>query len=474
MDKKSFRPRFLHFPALLVFCLLLIAPLQAQLTAGSEKSPADLLAAFKKAKQMPCGQRDEALRIGKDIILRFLNDRANADLVESLIEQYKIIEEQETRCKSGSAEDSLEGLLEVYKLARKAPCGQRDEALRLGRRMIQNYGADEQIKAIIEPIKKDVSVIEEEEKKCKSEISLDTLLADYKIARKLPCGERTNAIKIGKRIIEFYSDDELNTEVISYVVKDVAAIEENDRICRRNARYNQSYKIKNWRGFFAVSKEIFAEEGDNPLALDVMLTLVSVGYTLTAYGGENFYNGDTISYAKKAIDLIESGVTTQSRWGVFEPFETREKALAWLNYTIGYISYFRLKEGKKAIPYFYKATQYKGEFKYDAFVYQAVAIHYFEKETVTASSLTINDFITRAVNLGQVDETGYAPEETAKNNEIAMLYKQLVNLYNLRYNLEPNENVTSLTDYIQKLINRPLINTAASGTKGKSSMQAGY
>ena len=40
----------------------------------------------------------------------------------------------------------------------------------------------------------------------------------------------------------------------------VPKIEEAERICQRNARYDSSYKAKNWRGFFAVSKEIIDEE----------------------------------------------------------------------------------------------------------------------------------------------------------------------------------------------------------------------
>ena len=101
------------------------------------------------------------------------------------------------------------------------------------------------------------------------------------------------------------------------------------------------------------------------------------------------------------------------------------------------------------------------EFKYDAFVYQAVAIYYFDQSAVTASSLTINDFITKANNPNLAGETSNFTETSAKNNEIAMLFKQLVNLYNLRYNLEDNENVNDLADYIQKIINRPLIDPSA-------------
>ncbi len=396
MNKKSFCPRFIYIPTLFVLCLLLNAPIHAQQGNIPEQELADLYEKFKTAKKLPCGQRDEAISFGQEIIKKFSNDELN--------------------------------------------------------------------KPVIDWVKKEMFVIEEEDKACRIENSLDTLYENYKTAKKSPCGERNRAIAIGKRIIRLYADDADNPTIIEFIRKDVPKIEEADRICNRNNSYDQSYKAKNWRGFFAVSKEIIEEEGDTRLALDVMLTLTSVGLKITAYDKSNAYNSETVYYAKKAIELIEAGVRTQARWGVFEPYESREKALGWLNYTIGYISYFRLKENKKAIPYFYQAAQYDMEFKYDAFIYQAVAIYYFDKEAVLASSLAVNEFITKA-NAAAAnpfdDGFGYTAKETAKRNELAALHKNLVNLYNMRYNLEQGENVNDLADYIQKIINRPLIDPSA-------------
>ena len=396
MNKKSFRPRFISILTLFVLCFLLFATAQAQQTKNSEEVLSDLFENFKTARKLPCGQRDEAIRIGQEIIKKYSNEEFN--------------------------------------------------------------------KPVINFVKKHVGIIEAEDKACKEENSLAARYEKYKTAKKSPCGERSKAILIGKQIIELYGDDADNQPVIEFIRKDIPKIEEADRICERNARYDSSYKAKKWGSFFAVSKEIIAEEGDSRLALDVMLTLVAVGFDIAAFEKTNAYNSDTVFYAKRAIELIEAGVRTQSRWGTFEPYETKSKALGWLNYTIGYISYFRFKENKKAIPYFYRAAQYDMEFKYDAFIYQAVAIYYFDKEAVLASSLAVNEFITKAnaaANNPFDDGFGYTAKETAKQNEIAALYKNLVNLYNMRYNLEPGENVTGFADYIQKIINRPLIDPSA-------------
>jgi len=406
MNKKSFCPRLIVFPTLFVLCLFLNLPVQAQKINYSTRSTSDLYNDLVAARKLPCGQRDEAITIAKVLIERF---------------------------------DDGELKNQTNKQA-------------------------------VDWAKKQISVIQEEDSACRLENSLETLYENYKIAKKSPCGERNKAILIGKRTIDSYADDAPNQPLIEFIRKDIAKIEEQDRLCERNNSYDRNYKNKNWGGFFAVSKEIIEAEGDSRLALDVMLTFVSAGLNMTAYDKINTYNSETVAYAKKAIDLIESGVRTQAQWGIYEPFETREKALGWLNYTIGYISYFRLKENKKAIPYFYQAAQYNMEFKYDAFIYQAVAIYYFDKEAVMASSLAVNEFITKANTAANPFDDGFGvtAKEIAKKNEIAALYKNLVDLYNMRYNLERTENVTSLADYVQKIINRPLIDPSAKIYRKKS------
>ena len=360
-------------------------------------------------------------------------------------------------------EKSLTILFEEFKTARKLVCGQRDEALRIGKEIIARFNDDELNKAVIEFVKKQIPIIDEQEKQCKSADSLKILYQDFKVASKSPCGQRSKAVSLGKQIFDLYNIDELNKEFLTLLQNEIWKIEKEDGICQRNALYDESYKTKQWTQFLAISKQILREEGDSPLALDIMLTFVSIGHKLTAYGKNNIYNDDVIVYAKRAIELIEEGKKTQSRWGIYESYNNRENALAWMNYIIGYISYFRLKENKKAIPYFYKATKYNNEFKYDAFVYQAVAIYYFDKEAVTASSLTINEFISRAIKISDslADGANNLTISSAKKDELATLYRQLVKLYNTRYNLAPNENVNSLGDYIERLINRRLIDPSA-------------
>ena len=220
---------------------------------------------------------------------------------------------------------STNDLYNDFEVAQKLPCGKRDEAIVIGKEIIKRFDDGElnnqTNKQVVDWAKKEIFVIEEEDKACRIENSLDTLYANYKTAKKLPCGDRTEAILIGKRIIEEFSDDTLNRDVIDYVKKDSEKTVEQDRKCKRDQSYNKSYKNKNWGEFFAISKQIITEEGDNPIALDVMLTLVSVGSNLTIQYKNDTYNSDTVFFAKKAIELIENGTKTQARWGVFQPYE---------------------------------------------------------------------------------------------------------------------------------------------------------
>lgn len=402
MDKKSFRPRLLNFLTLSFFCLLLGAPASGQPAATAGKSLADLFQDFKDGKKLACGKRAETLRVGRELVATYRDDHFNLAVVDWVKKQLATLEAEEKRC------------------------------------------------------------LDEEALKAR-EYSLPSLYDKFRLALKAPCGERGEAVDFGKMLINLHGADEKNQEIIRMVDRRLPVIAEQDRVCLRNARFDAGYKNKKWSELFTVGRQIVTEESNKPLVLDVMLTLAMVGYELTANEKNETYDTDTVYYAKRAIDLIESGISTQSCWGVFDCHKTKDKALGWLNYTIGYISYFRFRENKKAIPYFYKATQYNMEFKYDAFMYQAVAIHYFENQAIIVSGLVVSDFLNRANGLTN-DLVGFTKTESrdaAKDNEIATLYKNLINLYRLRYNLAPDENVNSLADYIQKLISRPLLDPAA-------------
>jgi hypothetical protein len=232
---------------------------------------------------------------------------------------------------------------------------------------------------------------------------LETLFNRYKVERKGECGKRDNALATGKEIIEKFGSDELNKAVIDYVKGDMPKIEKADADCKLTGKYDSTYKAKQWDEFLATSKEVMNKQADAPVALDILLTHVSTGYDLTAVDKIDKYNAETISYAKQAIQRIESGkVSGTNNWGTFNPFKNKDNALAWMNYIPGYILWFKQNQSEEAIPFFYKATLYNGEPKNDPLVYQAIGTFYFKK----ASDL-FSQYKTKfeANNKTETDET---------------------------------------------------------------------
>src|SRR6185369_14404390 len=116
MDKESFDPRFINVLMLLVLCFLFNSSIQAQQNNEPEKSLADLFEDFKAAKRAECGQRDEAIKIGGEIVKRFSDDQLNKDVIDFVSKQLSIIESEYKECKK---QDSLENLYELFKSAGK-------------------------------------------------------------------------------------------------------------------------------------------------------------------------------------------------------------------------------------------------------------------------------------------------------------------------------------------------------------------
>jgi hypothetical protein len=80
------------------------------------------------------------------------------------------------------------------------------------------------------------------------------------------------------------------------------------------------------------------------------------------------------------MQKIEGG-TVSKQYGAFGySLGTKENALAWMNYAIGYITYFGQKNKKDALPYLYKATRYETNAKNNpkniALIYDAIGDYY--------------------------------------------------------------------------------------------------
>lgn len=170
-----------------------------------------------------------------------------------------------------------------------------------------------------------------------------------------------------KEYVEKCGDLEGNEEVKTYLIKQTPKIEqkikeaENEKVY---TRFNSAVRDKNWVVVFATGKEIISINPD--IALDLSLILAFIGYeNASASPPVDKYNDEAISYAKMALQLMSEGKTSQT--GDYGAFSYRYKtkncpdgktnATGWMNYIIGYITFYRLKNVKDAIPYFYQSTE---------------------------------------------------------------------------------------------------------------------
>lgn len=209
-----------------------------------------------------------------------------------------------------------------------------------------------------------------------------TLFEKFKAEAKAKCGERAPAMATGKTLLEKYGPESVegkdNPQVLEFVKKRMGVIEKEDPRCKLNDRYNKAYNAKDWPNFFAASKEVMTAEGDSPLGLDLLLTHVSVGYNRSAEDKIETYNAETVSYAKQALQKLQSGKTSQTgKYGVWEPFGSKDNAQTWMNYIIGWISYEKLNQkDKDSLSYLYKATQVGTEKKNDAQIYIRIGTYF--------------------------------------------------------------------------------------------------
>jgi tetratricopeptide (TPR) repeat protein len=373
-------------------------------------------------------------------------------------------------------------LYESFREAKRGTCGQREEAVRLGKSLIQKYGKDKESEIALEIIKKQMTVIEESDNKCRSVASLEDIYAIFRTEMKQTCGNRDEAISLGKFMLDKFREDlkdELNVEVLEFIKKRTEAIEKEDGLCRRVSSYcnpKLPKTVKNRRDFFNSAKEIINTEGDTPAVLDIMLDLVSVGYDLAIVDKDDTFNQETLDYAKTAIQRIEAGQTSSTKkWGVFVPFSTKENALSWMNYVIGWTLFNKQNQQREALGYFFKAIQ-TGEKKKDIGIYTTLGKYYFdeavqldakyrEKRIATGNEENEETKVLLALARGAADRAldafgrAYLQAiQTDSNKQLKnTIYKTLTDLYKFRFNEATDEGMRNFWEqFIEYLRRNPM------------------
>lgn len=127
------------------------------------------------------------------------------------------------------------------------------------------------------------------------------------------------------------------------------------------------YNEKNYPQAFQMGKQVLTAEPDNIK----VLTALGIAGLYSAASGNNEFNADATTYAKKAIQLIEAAAPPPSDW---KPYKSKDETLGWLNYSLAMMSLRTVPDD--AIGYLTKVAQYEGAPKNDPIVYYYLAALY--------------------------------------------------------------------------------------------------
>ena len=202
--------------------------------------------------------------------------------------------------------------------------------------------------------------------------------------------DKTKALELAKKYV---GDDkcktEANADIVKFLEGQVTKLPAQIDGLKKKAiydRFNASVPAKNWDEAFNSGKQIVAM--DPGTSLDIALILASIGFDQAAANPPvDKFNADTITMAKWAIDHINDKSVNADKYGAFGTYEYKtsafpdgkNNALGWMNYTIGYITYERLKNQKDALPYLYKATQINSATKAFPGIYKEIGEWYLSE-----------------------------------------------------------------------------------------------
>jgi len=238
--------------------------------------------------------------------------------------------------------------------------------------------------------------------------------------------DQQKAYEAAKKYVACPSDgaDEAETKRVTYLKGFIAKFEK----ARRKDLLTTALAKKDYAGAFALGKDVFVED---PNYLKGYMQLALNG----AISQNKDLSADTITYAQKAIDMIEGGAAPTS----WEPFENKDDALAKLNYAIGSLQ--AANEPDKAIPHLIKAASYNSKIKTTALTYAYLAESY-ERGPYAKQSADYK------ANFGGKDET---PESKLALENINQIIDREIDAYARAVALgasDPNKAawMTALTD----------------------------
>src|SRR5436190_228282 len=226
--------------------------------------------------------------------------------------------------------------------------------------------------------------------------------------------DQAKAYEAAKKYVACPSEgaDDAEVKRVAYLKNFIAKFEK----ARRKDQLTAQIAKKDLPAAFETGKQVFA---DDPNYLKGYMELALAG----AISQNQAMANDTITYAQKALDMIEAGATPQS-WA---PFDSKDDALAKLNYAIGSLQ--ATPNPDKAIPHLIKAAGYNSKIKTTPLTYAYLAEAYERGPYAKQSA----DYKT---NFGDKPET---PESKLAFENINQIIDREIDAYARAVALSPND-----------------------------------
>jgi tetratricopeptide (TPR) repeat protein len=256
-------------------------------------------------------------------------------------------------------------------------------------------------------------------------------------------------------MVRYNKEDDQYTR---YLKQWIAAFEKDER---QDTLLRSIYGEKNYAAGFGLAKQVLT---DDPEDVKALIALGYGGYLATTNAKNEAFNADSVRYAQKAIQLLESGKTPDA----WEPFKNREDALASLYYAIGFIELKPRPE--EAIARFTKVSQIDSDLKKTSSTYYLVAVAYeqgpfkrlsadytkrFADQPETPESKAALDNVNKVMDrvidayARAVALAGNDPQQQAKKVEWT---KRLTDLYKFRH----ENSDAGLNEFIAGVLAKPL------------------
>lgn len=183
-----------------------------------------------------------------------------------------------------------------------------------------------------------------------------------------------------------------------YLKQWIAAFEKDDR---QDTLLRAIYGEKNYAAGYRLAKQVLT---DDPEDVKVLIALGYGGYLATTNAKNETFNADSVRYAQRAIQLLESGKTPDS----WEPFKNRDDALASLYSAIGFLELKTKPE--ESIARFIKVSQIDSDLKKAPSTYYLLAVAYEQGPFKRLSA----DYTKRFANQPETPESKAALDNVNK------------------------------------------------------------